>query len=53
VLWGKHDKLLAPAYAEEFHKRVPVAKLETIDGAHMMPLEIPGKVAAAVTAFLK
>jgi pimeloyl-ACP methyl ester carboxylesterase len=53
LLWGKHDKLLVPAYGEEFKKGIPDAKLEIIDGAHMMPLEVPAKVAAAVTAFLK
>lgn len=53
LLWGKDDKLLPPAYAEAFKKSLPNAKLETIDGAHMMPLEDPVRVAAAVTKFLK
>jgi len=53
LLWGKNDKLLPPAYAEAFKKSIPSAKLETIEGAHMMPLEEPAKVAAAVTKFLK
>jgi len=53
LLWGKHDKLLPPAYAEQFKKGIPNAQLETIEGAHMMPLEEPAKVAAAVTKFLK
>jgi pimeloyl-ACP methyl ester carboxylesterase len=53
LLRGKDDKLLPPAYAEAFKKSLPNAKLETIDGAHMMPLEDPVRVAAAVTKFLK
>jgi pimeloyl-ACP methyl ester carboxylesterase len=53
LLWGNNDKLLPPAYADAFKNSIPNAKLETIEGAHMMPLEEPAKVAAAVTKFLK
>jgi len=54
ILWGKEDKVVAPIYAEDFRKAIHDAKVEMIaSGAHMMTLEDPGKVAAAVTKFLK
>ncbi len=53
LLCGKSDKLLPLDYAEAFKRAIPNAKVETIDGAHMMPLEQPQEVAAAITKFLK
>ncbi len=54
LLWGKDDRVTPPIYAEEFKKLIPNAKVELIgDGAHMMPLEEPAKVALAITKFLK
>jgi pimeloyl-ACP methyl ester carboxylesterase len=52
VLWGKQDRLVAPRYGAIFAERIPRARLETIDDAgHLLLLERPEQVAAAVTRF--
>ena len=44
---------VAPVYGEDFRKAIKNAKVEMISGgAHMMTLEDPGKVGAAVAKFL-
>src|ERR1700741_3859944 len=54
VVWGKDDKLLPAVYADEFRKGIPGAKIHLVDeGAHMMPLEEPAKLAASVSKFIK
>jgi pimeloyl-ACP methyl ester carboxylesterase len=53
VVWGRHDRLLPAAYADEFRKGIRDAQVATIDVAHMSTLEEPAKVAAPVRAFLK
>ena len=53
VLWGKQDRLVAPSYGRIFAERIPGARLETIDDAgHLLLLERPDQVVAAVTRFL-
>jgi pimeloyl-ACP methyl ester carboxylesterase len=54
IVWGKDDKLLPAVYADEFRKGIPSAKIHLVDdGAHMMPLEEPAKLAATVSKFIK
>jgi pimeloyl-ACP methyl ester carboxylesterase len=53
VIWGAHDKLLPPVYADEFKKSIPGATVEKIDAAHMMTIEEPARVAAAIAKFAK
>lgn len=54
LVWGAQDRLVDPAYAEEFTSRLRYCRLETIDGAgHLAQLEQPAAVSAAVTAFLR
>jgi pimeloyl-ACP methyl ester carboxylesterase len=54
IVWGKDDKLLPAVYADEFRKGIPGAKIHLVDdGAHMMPLEEPAKLAASVSKFIK
>ena len=51
ALWVAAE--VAPVYGEDFRKAIKSAKVEMISGgAHMMTLEDPGKVAAAVAKFL-
>ena len=53
VVWGKADKIIAPAYAEEFAKRIAGAKIELIEGAgHLPHLEQPDAVVRAVQKFI-
>ena len=53
VLWGAQDRLVEPSYGRIFAERIPGARLEMIDEAgHLLLLERPDQVAAAVTRFL-
>jgi pimeloyl-ACP methyl ester carboxylesterase len=53
ILWGKSDGIIAPAYAEEFARRIKNSKIELIDGAgHLPHLEAPDIVANLVRGFL-
>jgi pimeloyl-ACP methyl ester carboxylesterase len=53
IVWGRHDGLMPPVYAEEFRNRIPGACLELIENAsHMCPFERPDTVAAIVSQFL-
>ena len=54
LLWGKEDRLVPPVYADEFTRRLPRARLETVDGAaHSPHLEQPEAVARIVRDFAK
>ena len=53
IVWGKADGIIAPAYAQEFAKRIAGARVELIDKAgHLPHLEQPETVMKAVRAFL-
>jgi pimeloyl-ACP methyl ester carboxylesterase len=53
IVWGKADRIIAPAYAQEFAGRIAGARVELIDQAgHLPHLEQPEAVAKAVRAFL-
>jgi pimeloyl-ACP methyl ester carboxylesterase len=53
LLWGTHDRLIPPVYAERFQRLIPHAELALIDAAgHMLPYEQPEAFAAAVERFL-
>jgi pimeloyl-ACP methyl ester carboxylesterase len=53
IVWGKADRIIAPAYAEEFAKRIAGARLELIGNAgHLAHIEQPDAVASAVLGFL-
>jgi pimeloyl-ACP methyl ester carboxylesterase len=53
VLWGDHDRLLPPRWAEAFVSRMPRATLRVVAGAGHMPMyEQPAAVAALVSEFL-
>ena len=52
LLWGKEDRLVPPVYADEFTKRLPGARLQTLDQAgHAPHLEQPETVARLVREF--
>jgi pimeloyl-ACP methyl ester carboxylesterase len=55
LLWGRHDRLVPPVYAERFAELLTStpAEVRLVDGAaHMLPYEQPAEAAAAITAFL-
>ncbi len=53
IVWGKADRIIAPAYAQEFAGRIAGARVELIDQAgHLPHLEQPEAVAKAVCGFL-
>jgi pimeloyl-ACP methyl ester carboxylesterase len=54
ILWGQHDRLIPPLYAEEFRSRIAGSRVELIDNAaHLLALEQPEPAATAVHNFLK
>jgi pimeloyl-ACP methyl ester carboxylesterase len=53
IIWGKADRIIAPAYAQDFANRIAGARVELIDKAgHLPHLEHPDVVASAVRGFL-
>jgi pimeloyl-ACP methyl ester carboxylesterase len=53
IVWGRADRIIAPAYAQEFQQRIGGARVEMIDNAgHLPHLEQPEAVAKAVRTFL-
>jgi pimeloyl-ACP methyl ester carboxylesterase len=53
IVWGAQDRLVDPAYGDEFVNAIANARLEVIDGAgHLPQLEQAERTAAVVTGFL-
>ncbi len=53
VVWGKQDRLVPPAYAQEFARRIPGSKVEMIEEAgHVLGLEHPARLAELTEKFL-
>jgi pimeloyl-ACP methyl ester carboxylesterase len=53
LLWGKEDRLVPPVYADEFARRIPGARVQTVgDAGHAPQLEQPETVARMVREFL-
>lgn len=53
IIWGKADRIIDAAYAQEFAKRIGGAKIALIDEAgHLPHLEQPDAVAKAVQEFI-
>lgn len=53
VVWGREDRLISPAYADQWVELVPHAEKVIVDDAgHMAPHEQPEVVAKAVSTFL-
>ena len=54
VIWGEHDKLVSPVYAEEFAKRIAGSRVEMVaDAAHVPHVEQQERVSQIVEAFLR
>ena len=53
VVWGRQDGVIAPAYADEFGRRIAGARVELVDGAgHLPHLEQTERAVALVTEFI-
>jgi pimeloyl-ACP methyl ester carboxylesterase len=53
LVWGKEDTFVPPIYADEFTRRLPGARLQTIDQAgHAPHLDQPDTVARIVREFV-
>jgi pimeloyl-ACP methyl ester carboxylesterase len=53
IVWGREDRIIAAAYAQEFANRIAGARVQLIERAgHLPHLEQPGAVVSAVRAFL-
>jgi pimeloyl-ACP methyl ester carboxylesterase len=53
VIWGDHDRMLAPRWAEQFVSRLPDARSHVIvDTGHMPMVEKPVEVADLLVSFL-
>ncbi len=53
IVWGKADRIIAPAYANEFAKRIAGARVELIEEAgHLPHLEQPENLAKVLFSFL-
>jgi pimeloyl-ACP methyl ester carboxylesterase len=53
IVWGKADRIIAPAYAQEFASLITGARIELIEQAgHLPHLEQPDAVAKKVRGFL-
>jgi pimeloyl-ACP methyl ester carboxylesterase len=49
LIWGDSDKLISPAYAQEFQRGISGAGITMIPKAgHLVPFEKPAEVAAAI-----
>jgi pimeloyl-ACP methyl ester carboxylesterase len=54
IVWGAADRIIAPAYAHEFAKRIAGARVALIDKAgHLPQLEQPDAVTKALCGFLR
>jgi pimeloyl-ACP methyl ester carboxylesterase len=52
-LWGEHDRIVSPAYATEFARRIPNAEVRLIaEAGHMACMERADEWVEAVTGFL-
>jgi pimeloyl-ACP methyl ester carboxylesterase len=50
LIWGEADKLIAPAYAQEFQRGISNSKLTMISKAgHLVPFEKPAEVVSAIS----
>jgi pimeloyl-ACP methyl ester carboxylesterase len=54
ILWGESDKLIPPAYAEEFHQKIAGSVLKMIpEASHMLPVEQMERVAQEIVNFAR
>lgn len=52
VLWGNDDDVNPPSYADQFAARLRGARVELLDGGHLLPYEQPEQVSKLVHDFV-
>jgi pimeloyl-ACP methyl ester carboxylesterase len=52
LVWGSDDDINPPAYADDFAAGLPDAKVELLDGGHLLPYESPALVVDLVRHFV-
>ena len=53
IIWGDHDRVLAPTWAETFLLAIPYARLVMVkDSGHMPMIEHPGETAGLIADFI-
>lgn len=51
ILWGRHDRILPPRYAEWISSRLPNAPLSWVDDAgHLLAEDAPARLLAEILA---
>lgn len=51
VLAGKHDRLRPPAFVRDVAAKIPAARYAELDSGHIMPIQAPAEMAAAMLGF--
>ncbi|MCW3019476.1 MAG: Alpha/beta hydrolase [Solirubrobacterales bacterium] len=53
IVWGRRDRVIPVAHAEQAHEAIPGSRLEIFDAAgHMPQLEVPARFVAVLERFL-
>ena len=52
IVWGEHDRLVSPVYAQEFADRLADSRVEIIGAGHVPQVERLDVVAPLVLDFL-
>jgi pimeloyl-ACP methyl ester carboxylesterase len=52
LIWGRDDRLIPPAYAAMFREQIRDARVEILDGGHMLPLEQGAALAEVIRGFV-
>jgi pimeloyl-ACP methyl ester carboxylesterase len=52
IVWGTDDDINPPAYADDFAAALPGAKVELVDGGHLLPYESPAQLTDLVLDFV-
>lgn len=54
VIWGEHDRIIPPVYAQAFHRLIPGSTLTMIaEAGHLPHIERAAEVAEAMQGFLR
>jgi pimeloyl-ACP methyl ester carboxylesterase len=54
LVWGEHDRIVPPAYADAFHRRIAHSRIALVaDAGHAAPLEQPAAFSRLVLDFLE
>jgi pimeloyl-ACP methyl ester carboxylesterase len=52
LLWGEHDRVVPPSYADDFLRAIPGAQCQTVDAGHELMLEQSQQVVELIESFV-